>query len=149
MRGISTIVAILILIVIIAVAAILVYGWTVGLMAIMGREAQSETKPFSVCLRIVAAQKVWEGVDGVSYEIWLMNCGDSTLHLDYVYVLAPDGTVVHSYYAGDWPVSPGSTEYLWLWIPKSAVESGKRYLVKVVTREGAEAYTTIEVIYSS
>jgi len=140
--------AILLLVIVADAAALVLYSWTTWLAGETERAAQSGAKPLAVCLRVIGAEKTWEGADGVSYAIWLMNCGDSTLHLDYVHVLAPDGTIVHTYYAGDWPVAPGSTEYLWLWIPKSAVDSEESYVVKIVTKEGVEAYTSILVQYS-
>lgn len=146
-RGVSPIVSVLLIIVITVAVSVFVYLWVTGYQASIEEEAGGRTN-LGACLNFIGVEVAYEDSSSISYKIWLMNCGETRLHVDYVYLLDPSGKVTYTYYAGDWAIEPGVQNYLWVWIPKSYLRDGEVSYVRVTTKEGLEVTTSFRVKFS-
>jgi len=138
---VSPVAAALLLIVIGVLAGVLLHFWLSGFQGQVAQGAEN-TGTLSTCLKIEGIEVAERTPDGVAYKIWLLNCGTSTLYLQYVYLLDSKGNAYHVYYSGYWPLPPGQPNYLWLWVPANQLRLGEKTTIKVVTTSGVEAIFT-------
>jgi len=100
-------VSVLLLIVVAALAGTVTYLWVTGVLGRLARGGK-ERGILRACLKVSGVEVAARLPDGTAFMIWLVNCGESTLHLDHVYLCSPSGIVYHEYDPGDWPLPPGS-----------------------------------------
>jgi len=148
-RGVSVIIASLLLIAIAVAAAVLLYVFSIGLMGSLGSSGGSQTKD-----QLVMAAYNWS--TSSTLILWLQNVGSSTLNL-----LPVSGTSSPSYFvagtlvtAGAGPTNPCTSSVvpgsaacsMSLTIPGSlSVIPGAAYAVKIVTPDGGVfSYTAID-----
>ncbi len=147
-KGVSPIISILLIIVITVAVSVLVYVWIIGYQSTIEKESAGGSKGLGACLNVIGVDVAYEDASSISYRIWLVNCGETRLHVDYVYVLDSTGKITYTYYAGDWAIDPGVQNYLWLWVPKSYLEEGQVNYIKVTTEEGLEVITSFRVKFN-
>ena len=144
--ALSQVVAIILLILISTVMASILYVFITQHLSAQSTAIEHEAT--NVKLKIDGVRKAYEDTNWISYEIWMTNPGEVTIHLDYVYLIDPSSdTIVHRYYAGEWSIAPGDTQYLWLAIPKNKVKDGHTYVVKVTVKEGNEVYYRFTIYF--
>jgi len=138
-KGISQVLAVLLLIVVAVSASLLIYLWIMGHIGNIQRESHSKT--LQDVIKIDGVEK-HPTIDRV-YLIWLRNIGDTNVTLSKIYLLDATGQKVlyMDVWAGEWTIAPGQAQYYWFYIPESVtIEEGELYRIKVVTKNGFEAY---------
>lgn len=138
-KGVSPVIATLLLIVIAVAAAVVTYSWVMGFIG------TTTTTPAQTQARIV--------VDAVSYDsggpsltVYVRNVGTTSVNVDAVYVYSADGTLVDADTSpsGGSNIEAGSVATVTASL--SAALSSGTYYVKVTTQEGASAVSeTFEV----
>ncbi|MEM4852153.1 MAG: archaellin/type IV pilin N-terminal domain-containing protein [Thermofilum sp.] len=132
-KGISPVIATLLLIVIAVVAAVLMYIWVTGYMGTLSpREVPGQLR------ERIKIDAVSVGTNDVT--IYFSNIGESTVNIAGAYVLFEDFTVVPNCAAtANLPqgVQPGATDQVQ--IQGCALQADRTYIAKVTTREGVEA----------
>lgn len=145
MRGVSPVVSVILLAAIAAAAAVLAYFFVSSYQAGLQRQAGSLAGGIGKCLKVEGVEVAGADAWGVSFRIWLRNCGETPLHLDYVFILDPSLSAKYTYYAGDWVLRESETQYLWLWVPRDKLVNHGVNLIKITTKEGVEAYYSFRV----
>ncbi|MEM4811212.1 MAG: archaellin/type IV pilin N-terminal domain-containing protein [Thermofilum sp.] len=132
-KGISPVIATLLLIVIAVVAAVLTYIWVTGYMGTLSpREVPGQLK------ERIKIDAVSVGANDVT--IYFSNIGESTVNITGAYVLYENFTVVpNCANTTNLPsnVAPGATNQVQ--IGGCARRADRTYIAKVTTREGVEA----------
>ncbi|RLE74422.1 MAG: hypothetical protein DRZ80_04555 [Thermoprotei archaeon] len=139
--GVSPVIAILLLIVIAVAASVLVYLWVTGYIGGISEAANAEVIQDKIKIEGVQKHQDFDRV----YLIWVRNIGETKVVLSKIYLLDETGqTVIHmDEYAGEWPLKPGEAQYYWFYIPPDVdIVEGKIYKIKVVTKNGFEAYAS-------
>jgi len=140
-RGVSPVIATLLLIVIAVAAAVLTYIWVTGYI---GRTATAAEAPqLQERIKINAVQAAaGEDVDVI---VSVMNIGDVKVNITAAYILTEGGTQVCSNTTFSEPlyVNPGVTSDVS--VPRCALKAGTTYIAKVVTVKGTEATYTFTV----
>jgi flagellin-like protein len=139
-RGVSPVIATLLLIVIAVAAAVLTYIWVTGYMGkVTGTVEQTSTQQLQEKIKINAVS-----VSGTTVTLSVSNIGDTDVVISALYILTANGTTVCSYtYTTATPLPKGQTQDL----PSSGfsctgIRSGKTYIAKAVTSKGTEATYT-------
>ncbi len=140
-RGISPVIAVLLLIVIAVAAAVLTYIWVVGYMGSLQQQSGAEQ----------LQEKI--KIEAVSYSdntltIYVRNIGDVRVNITAAYLIGPQGTVIASNLGlGDGKgvvLAPGqvsSNGDITISVT-GGLDPGTTYTVKVVTEKGTEATYT-------
>lgn len=133
-KGISPVIAVLLLVIIAVAAAILTYLWVLGYIGTVQRGGSTEALQERI--------KV-EGVDLSGTRIvgvYVRNIGDVQVTVSAVYLIYPSG---ETYLLEDdpWPISPGSMRRISL-DSRPSLSPGTTYVVKAVTASGTEATYT-------
>jgi len=130
-RGVSPVIAVLLLIVIAVAAAVLTYLWVLGYIGTV--QSTGGTEQLQERIKI-------EGVDTVNNEVYVRNIGDIKVTIDAVYVLNATG-VIDSDTTVSQEIEPGEVAEISL--PTGiSWKSGVTYIVKAVTETGTEATYT-------
>jgi flagellin-like protein len=131
-RGVSPVIATLLLIVIAVAAAVLAYIWITGYMGTL--QAQAGAQQVQERIKIEGVQ-VNENNDQIS-AIYVRNIGDVTATIADVYLLDSSGNVLGSSTTTA-TVSPESSSTISA--PATTLTPGHTYIVKIVTTRGTEA----------
>ncbi|MEM4443789.1 MAG: archaellin/type IV pilin N-terminal domain-containing protein [Thermofilum sp.] len=133
-KGISPVIATLLLIVIAVVAAVLTYIWVTGYMGTLSpREVPGQLR------ERIKIDAVSIGTSDVT--IYFSNIGESTVNIAGAYVLYENFTVVpncaNTTNLLPSNVAPGATDQVQ--IQGCTLQADRTYIAKVTTREGVEA----------
>ncbi len=136
-KGISPIIAVLLLVIIAVAAAILTYLWVLGYIGTV--QQQGGTEALQERLKI-------EGVDaagGTLNAVYVRNIGDVQSEIDAIYLLNATGVIGVDWDIGE-TIPPGNLTRIDLVADQGTFDLsvGVTYIVKVVTRTGAEATYT-------
>jgi flagellin-like protein len=141
-RGVSPVIATLLLIVIAVAAAVLVYMWTVGYATQM-----KPTTPETGERLKIEAGKLYVSDNNVVAELYVRNVGGSPTYLKNAYLLTTAQDVmamttninVDGNSAATTPISPGSVGEVEINFDSvSGATAGRTYLVRIVTSLGNE-----------
>jgi len=137
-RGVSPVIATLLLIVIAVAAAVLTYIWVTGYMGkVTGTVEQTSAAQLQERIKINAVS-----VSDNTVTLSVANIGEVDVQISGVYVLTANGTSVCGQSLTE-PISKGLTAD----IPENGIscdglEPGKTYIAKAVTSKGTEATYT-------
>ena len=140
-RGISPVIAVLLLIVIAVAAAILTYVWLTGYLT--SQFGSVQTTQLGEQLKIEAAKLDTGG----SYEAYVRNVGDTDVTIDTVYLLASDGSplaVDDDPSVESSPITPGSVTKVSGSFSDADITAGKTYFLKIVTSTGTEVSVEVK-----
>ena len=144
-RGISPVIAVLLLIVIAVAAAILTYVWITGYIGTL--QTQSTGQQLQERIKIEAVDI---GAGGGSLTIYVRNVGETAVTISAAYLInATNGDVLASNTDLSVGINPGdvSNGVTITDISAGVWVDGKTYVVKVVTAKGTEA--TYQFLYRS
>jgi flagellin-like protein len=134
-RGVSPVIATLLLIVIAVAAAVLTYIWVTGYMGkVTGTVEQTSTQQLQEKIKINAVS-----VSGTTVTLSVSNIGDTDVTISGAYVLTQGGTSVCSS-SPSTSISKGGTQDVP--ISSCSLTSGTTYIAKAVTSKGTEATYT-------
>jgi voltage-gated potassium channel Kch len=146
--GVQTLVAVILLTLVVATAAIAIYTWLSGVVSTS--PAESQTLKERIRIDVVGVDQYTSG--GTSYynvTATVRNNGDVTVTIAGAYVVDPEteNTIASNTTASVvTDLAPGSTATIEIKnIPTTDLESGKAYVVKIVTASGIEARSTFIV----
>ena len=141
-KGVSPVIAVLLLIVIAVAAAVLTYLWVLGYIGTV--QSTGGTEQLQERLKIEGV-KVDTGSDTIS-EIYVRNIGDVAFNIAAVYLSDASGVIAADTSLTVDPVSPGSVQTLsssvLTKVASQTLSEGTTYIVKVVTASGTEATYT-------
>ncbi|MEM0024571.1 MAG: archaellin/type IV pilin N-terminal domain-containing protein [Thermofilaceae archaeon] len=130
-RGVSPVIATLLLIVIAVVAAVLAYIWVSGYMGRVTSQAEGQASQLQERIKIDAVK-----VTGARVDINVTNIGDVDVTIASAYVLFENKTAVCSS-APNKNISRGTAGYVS--VSNCNLVTGTTYIAKVVTSKGVEA----------
>ena len=134
-RGVSPVIATLLLIVIAVAAAVLTYIWVTGYMGkVTGAVEQTSTQQLQEKIKINAVS-----ISDTTVKLSISNIGDMDVTISGAYVLTQGGTSVCSS-SPSTPISKGGTQDVT--INGCSLASGTTYIAKAVTSKGTEATYT-------
>jgi len=129
-RGVSPVIATLLLIVIAVAAAVLTYIWVTGYMGTL----QSQAGAQQVQERI----KI-EAIDITNNKVYIRNIGETKVTIAAVYLInSTTGSIIASNTTTATDISPGDLQSVGLTLD-TYMKSGATYIVKAVTKKGTEA----------
>ncbi len=129
-RGVSPVIAVLLLIVIAVAAAVLTYLWVLGYIGTV--QSTGGTEQLQEKIKI-------EGTDisgGYLRGIYVRNIGDATVRVNAVYFIRENGDS-DQIYSGTATISPGRVVYIDTY--DRYLTSGDTYTIKATTETGVEA----------
>jgi len=139
-KGISPVIAVLLLIVIAVAAAILTYVWLTGYMGTL--QAQSGGQQLQERIRVEAVQ----GAGSDTLIVYFRNIGKTKVTIDAAYLInATNGNVIASETGIGATLDPGDSDSAKIDTRGVTWEDGATYIVKVVTETGTEA--TYQFLY--
>lgn len=145
-KGISPVIAVLLLIVITVAATVLLYVWLSGFMTSQTTSTQSTS--LSERLKFEAVTLKSDG----TVDAYIRNIGDVDVKIVTVYILGANGTTVVAYYNNIDKVIPvGQLYHLQVssseWSPSSPpIKAGYVYTIKVVTSTGTEFSVKVKAV---
>ncbi len=131
-KGISPIIAVLLLVIIAVAAAVLTYLWVLGYIGTV--QQQGGTESLQERIKI-------EGVEisgGTINTVYVRNIGDVNAEIDTVYLIDPTGSSTDCDVSNT-ELTPGTLSEIDTSGCGFGVTSGETYVIKVVTTTGAEA----------
>lgn len=134
-RGISPVIAVLLLVIIAVAAAILTYLWVLGYMGTV--QQQGGTEALQERIKV-------EGVDLSGTRligVYVRNVGDVDAVLSSIYLVHPTGDT-DQLYSGRLVIDPGTVRRVGV---SAYLSPGTTYVVKAVTASGTEASYTFTV----
>ncbi|MCS7105293.1 MAG: hypothetical protein NZ954_06990 [Thermofilaceae archaeon] len=132
-KGVSPVIATLLLIVIAVAAAVLTYIWVTGYMGTL--QAQAGTQQVQERVKIEGVKISGNKLS----ELYVRNIGDVRLNISAVYLLDSAGaTIGQSTLTGGQIVGPEALATITS-LPQESLNAGETYIVKVVTTRGTEA----------
>ncbi|MCD6458124.1 MAG: hypothetical protein J7K82_04665 [Thermoproteales archaeon] len=142
-KGVSPVIAVLLLIVIAVAAAVLTYLWVLGYIGTV--QSAGGTERLQERLKIEGV-KVDTSSDKIS-KIYVRNVGDIAFNITAVYLSNASGVIKADVNLNVGPVSPGNVETLdssdgLSNVASAELSEGVTYIVKVVTASGTEATYT-------
>ena len=129
-RGVSPVIAVLLLVVITVAAAVLVYIWLVGFM--QSQTTATGATALGEKLKFESA----ELTSGGTFTAYVRNIGDTKVKIVTAYLLKADGQTVVTYQSYEKEIDVGKVEKIE--ITFSNVAAGKTYVVKLVSSLGTE-----------
>jgi len=142
-RGISPVIAVLLLIVIAVAAAILTYVWITGYVGTLQSQATAQQVQERLKIDGIKVDTSDEDVDLV----YVRNIGDVQVKIAAVYLLDSNGNIlaINGSTLADDTLDPGELVTVKdknndeiTWNPPVTLESGKAYVIKIVTDRGTE-----------
>ena len=133
-KAVSPVIATLLLILIAVAAAVLVYVWVTGY-------ASSVTSAGTPELRENIKIEAISYDDG-TLKVYVRNIGDTSVTIDYVYVLSAETNEVEATAKVDVDIGVNEVGEV---SASVTLQSGKTYVIKVVTTNGVEAASTFTV----
>jgi flagellin-like protein len=138
-RGVSPVIATLLLIVIAVAAAVLTYVWITGYMGkVTGTVEQTSTQQLQEKIKINAIS-LSSTSGSTSVTLSVANIGDTDVTISAAYVLTQGGISVCSS-TSSVPIGKGTTQSVT--ITGCSLTSGTSYIAKAVTSKGTEATYT-------
>jgi flagellin-like protein len=134
-RGVSPVIATLLLIVIAVAAAVLTYIWVTGYMGTL----QSQAGAQQVQERI----KI-EAIDIANDKVYIRNIGETKVTIAAVYLINSTTGSIITNTTTTTDISPGDLQSVTLTL-NTNMKSGATYIVKAVTKKGTE--TTYQFTY--
>lgn len=134
-RGVSPVIAVLLLIVIAVAAAVLTYLWIIGYTGTLQQQSGSQQLQERLKLEGVKINTSNNKVD----EVYVRNIGDIVVNIDAVYLLGPSG-VIDTTTGATTTLQPGDVATLA--VNLGTLSEGTTYTIKVVTERGTEATYT-------
>ncbi|MEM1568398.1 MAG: archaellin/type IV pilin N-terminal domain-containing protein [Thermofilaceae archaeon] len=131
-RGVSPVIATLLLIVIAVVAAVLAYIWVSGYMGRVTSQAEAQAPQLQERIKIDAAS-----VSGNTVTIYVTNIGDVNVTIASAYVLYENKTAVCSSTNLAQNIPKGKAGSVT--VSNCNLVTGTTYIAKVVTSKGVEA----------
>jgi flagellin-like protein len=144
-KGISPVIATIILVLIAVVAGVLLWLWTSGFTSALPAQQQALYERIKI-----EGVKVNKTQDKVNVTAYVRNVGSVNVNISTVYILKPDGTIVeYSKLGTPITISPGEVEEVTVSVTlRYYYTAGYVYTIKVVTANGAEAaYTFVWPAY--
>ena len=136
-KGISPVIATIILVLIAVVAGVLLWLWTSGFTSALPAQQQVLYERIKI-----EGVKVTKDGGTTSITAYVRNVGNVEVKISTVYILKPDGTIVEEHnLASATSVSPGNFATVEVTVTKTYT-AGYVYTIKVVTANGAEATYT-------
>lgn len=134
-RGVSPVIAVLLLVVIAVAAAVLTYIWILSYTGSL--QQQSGTEQLQERIKIDGVQ-----VNDSNLKIYVRNIGDVKVKITSAYLLKNDN-VLKSNTGLNVEIDPGHVNYsITIDISGVSLNDGETYVVKVVTLKGTEASYT-------
>jgi flagellin-like protein len=143
-KGISPVIATIILVLISVVAGVLLWLWTSGFTSALPAQQQALYERIKIEGVLVA-----KGAK-TNITAYVRNIGNVNVKISTVYILNPDGTIVEVFSSdgitvtdsADNIISPGNVAEVTVSVTKEKYSPGYAYVIKVVTANGAEAAYT-------
>ncbi|RLF08115.1 MAG: hypothetical protein DRJ64_01705 [Thermoprotei archaeon] len=132
-RGVSPVIAVLLLVVIAVAAAVLTYIWILSYTGTL--QQQSGTEQLQERIKIDGVQ-----VSGNTLTIYVRNIGDVKVNITSAYLLRNDN-VLKSNTGLNVEIDPGQVDSS-IQLTGVTLDDGQTYVVKVVTLKGTEASYT-------
>ena len=134
-KGISPIIAVLLLVIIAVAAAVLTYLWVLGYIGTV--QQQGGTQPLQERIKIEAV----EVTGGALTAVYIRNIGDINANVSTVYLIEPTGSIRGADFGINTVLVPGEIRRITVTADQGNfnVDVGETYVVKVVTAQGAEA----------
>ena len=155
-RGISPVIAVLLLIVIAVAAAVLTYVWLTGYLT--SQFGSVQTTQLGEQLKIEAAKLETNGY----YEIYVRNIGDANVFIDTVYLLASDGSVMDTNHGSNeisikdldgnplTTITPGTVAIIsGTFSGANDINAGTTYYLKIITSTGTEFTVEVKAVSAS
>jgi len=130
-RGVSPVIAVLLLIVIAVAAAVLTYLWVLGYIGTM--QTTGGTEQLQEKIKIESVDLSGSSI----YRVYVRNIGDTQVVISAIYVIFPSGDAAQIY-SGSTTINPGSVVAITR-TSTVTLTSGYTYVVKAVTTSGVEA----------
>ena len=131
-RGISPVIAVLLLIVIAVAAAILTYVWISGYMGTL--QGQAGTEQVEERIKIEGI----EVTNGQLTAVYVRNLGSISVTIDAIYVMDTNGNIEAATTGVGKDISVDSASRITT-VPSTTFQAGETYIIKVVTERGTEA----------
>jgi len=132
-KGVSPIIAVLLLIVITVTAALLTYLWVLGYIGSAQRSGQPEQLEEKIKIDGVK-------ISGTSVTVYVRNIGSVNVIVSDIYILnATTGSVIDHYSTGDTSPLTSGTVRAYTFTVNGTYTSGYTYVAKAVTSKGTEA----------
>ena len=131
-KGISPVIAVLLLIVIAVAAAILTYVWLTGYMGTLQSQAGTQQVQERIKIEGVKIDTDNDQVDAV----YVRNIGDVSVKIADIYIMDSSGNVIEKI-SSTATLNPESTSTLSVSM-STKLSEGSTYIVKVVTARGTE-----------
>jgi flagellin-like protein len=144
-KGVSPVIATIILVLIAVVAGVLLWLWTSGFTSALPAQQQALYER----IKIEGVLVTKDG--GTSITAYVRNIGNVNVSISTVYILKPDGTIIEipeTITVKDLKdneiqsVSPGNVAVVTVSVTTNKYSPGYAYTIKVVTANGAEAAYT-------
>ena len=132
-RGVSPVIAVLLLVVIAVAAAVLTYIWILSYTGSL--QQQSNTKQLQERLKIDGVQATTNALT-----VYVRNIGNSKVEISSLYLIH-SGSITHQTTTSVSIDANSVTSISWT-LGDNAISSGQTYTVKVVTTSGTEASYT-------
>jgi flagellin-like protein len=133
-KGVSPVIATLLLIVIAVAAAVVTYTFVMGFVG----TTTTSTPPITTERIIVEAVEVDTSTQSVK-NVYVRNVGSVTVNVTAIYLVRYDGVVVKSNTNVDETISPGELKQIPANIEYTAAKPNELYYVQAVTTGGAMA----------
>jgi len=133
-KAVSPVIATLLLILIAVAAAVLVYVWVTGYASSVTTAGTPELREN---IKIEAIS-----YDDDTLKVYVRNIGDTSVTIDYVYVLSAETNEVEATANVDVDIGVNEVGEV---SASVTLQSGKTYVIKVVTTNGVEAASTFTV----
>ena len=129
-RGVSPVIAVLLLIAIAVAAGILVYVWVSGLVGTLTSTGGAQT---TEQLELEA----YDWTTTSTLTLYVRNVGGSKIIIDEIYVQEVGGSIINHITGTSIEVSVGSTETITITNFSTNPTTGATYVVKIITKTGA------------
>jgi len=136
-KGVSPVIATIILVLIAVAAGVLLWLWVSGYSSAL----PSQNPALYERIKIDAVN-VSSGTT-TQMSIFVRNIGNTDVVISSIYILRPDGTMIESPSISTTTIEPGTVQKITVTLSQSQqYKSGYAYVVKVVTTNGVEATYT-------
>ena len=132
-KGISPVIAVLLLVIIAVAAAILTYLWVLGYMGTV--QQQGTTEALQERIKIDSIETSGDTLS----KVYVRNTGDVSVTVNSLYIADSTGEAACIYSGEDIEIDPGEVKGITV---KYDLTPGRTYVVKAVTTSGVEATYT-------
>ncbi len=136
-RAISPVIATLLLILIALAAAVLIYVWVTGYVTGLTKAGTPELE------EKIKIEAVSASTDTVT--LYIRNVGGTSVVIDAIYIIRVEDNSIITVASSTTSLNPGDLTSITI-SGGFNLESGKTYIVKVVTKSGVETATSFKVI---